>query len=106
MDTNTPETSVPPSIKPEQSAPKTSYGALLGLLVVVAIIVIGAFYFLKERVNEGVFTNEGVGALEDQSASTNPEDISADLEAQSSEDFDKEIDDAFVELDAALETPQ
>lgn len=85
-------------------APKTSYGALIGLLVVVAVVVAGALYFLNERVDKNVYTeDQRVDTLTEQSDSTEPEAIQADLDAQSAEDFDKEIDAAFVELDAAFQ---
>jgi len=79
--------------------PKPSYGAAIGLLIIVAAIVLGAFYVLKERVNEGARYE----TLEAQSDSTDPDAIQADLEAQSSNEFDGEIDQAFVEMEAAFE---
>lgn len=82
----------------EPAKPATSYGAIVGLLIIVAAIVIGALYFLKERVGDGVYAP----ALEDQGTSTDPEAIQADLDAQTSDDFDREIDDAYVEMEAAL----
>jgi hypothetical protein len=85
---------------PEGEAPKvrTSYGALIGLLVIVAAIVLGALYFLKERVDMGISSDPAA-----QSASTEPEAIEADLEAQTADDFDQEIEQAFVEMEAAIE---
>lgn len=87
-----------------ENAPKTSYGALVGLLVVVGVVVAGALYFLNERVDKNVYTeDQRVETLTEQSDSTDPEAIEADLEAKTAEDFDKEIDAAFVELDAAFQ---
>jgi hypothetical protein len=80
------------------SAPKTSYGVIAGLLIIVAAIVIGALYFLQERVGSGIESS--------QNESTDPKDIEADLAAMSGEDFDREIDQAFLEVDAAIEEPQ
>lgn len=94
--TNTP---APAPVTPETPKAKTSYGTLLGLLVIVAIIVIGALYFLNERVSDSSGTS-----LQEQSTSTEPDAIQADLEAGSPDEFEKDLDKAFVELDAAFES--
>jgi hypothetical protein len=90
----------PSPMTPGGEKPKTSYGAVIGLLIIVAAIVIGALYFLKERVGDDMYTNPE--DLSTQGTSTAPEDIEADLNAQSSDDFDREIDQAFVDMEAEL----
>lgn len=91
-------------VSPTPEAPKTSYGALIGLVIVVVAIALAALYFLKERVDESVYTQDSrAESLAEQGTSTDPQDIQADLEAESPEEFDEELDKAFVELDAAFE---
>lgn len=97
----TAQTTPPVQQAPE---PKTSYGALIGLLVVVAVVVTGALYFLNQRVDKNVYIEDSrVETITEQSDSTDPALIEADLKAQTAEDFDKEIDAAFVELEAAFQ---
>jgi hypothetical protein len=96
------DTTPAPAPMPEEAKPKTSYGAIVGLLIIVAAIVVGALYFLKERVGDDVYTTDPA-ALVEQGTSTDPDAIQADLDARSSDDFDREIDQAFVEMDAALQ---
>ncbi len=86
------DTTPAPAPVPEAQKPKTSYGTVAGLLIIVAAIVIGALYFLKERVQSP-----------ETASPTDPSAIEADLDAQSSDEFEREIDEAFVELDAAIE---
>ncbi len=91
----------PSPMTPGGDKPKTSYGAIVGLLIIVAAIVIGALYFLKERVGDGMYQDPN--DLSAQGTSTAPEDIQADLDARSSDDFDREIDQAFVDMEAELQ---
>lgn len=102
--TTTPETSSPPPPK----KPQTSYGVLLGLVIIVAAIAGGALYFLNERVleNAALKQNALIETLDAQGTSTEPSAIETDLSAQTPEDFDAEIDAAFGEIDTALKTPQ
>lgn len=79
--------------------PRTSWGAIIGLLLVVVIVVAGAFYMLGERV---AHERQPLHAAEERSESTEPEAIEADLAAQTPEEFEEDIDAAFAELDAAL----
>lgn len=78
---------------------KTSYGTLVVLLLIVAVIVFGAFYVLKER----IASDEAIESLTEQSDSTDPAAIEQDLSATPPEDFEQDLDQAFVELDAAFE---
>ncbi len=104
MSTSSP-TPVTPSL-PEK--PKTSYGALLGLVVIVAAIALGALYFLNERVSENAVLeqNAALEAIDAQGTSTDAAAIEEDLDAQTPADFDAEIDAAFGDLDAEFETTQ
>jgi hypothetical protein len=84
---------------PVQQAPvKTSYGALVGLLAIVAVIVVGAFYLLNQRLEE-----PEIQQLTEQGDSTDPAEIEQDLSNQSPDEFDQDLDKAFVELNAAFE---
>lgn len=96
------ETPVTPTPTTEAPAPaqKTSYGALLGLVVVVLAIAAGAMYFLTTRVNDlATMSAEG---LTEQSDSTDAAAIEADLSAESPDDFEKDLDAAMAELDASF----
>lgn len=80
----------------------TSWSMVLGLILVIALVVVGAFYFWGKRVSETEMNARAIEALQDQSDSTEAEAIQADLEAQSPDEFDAELDQAFAELDASL----
>jgi uncharacterized protein HemX len=99
METTQVETQ-PPAPAPETPKVKTSYGALGGLLVVVAAIVFGALYFLQERVGSSVQIEQ----IQEQGTSTDAASIEEDLNAQSPDEFEKDLDKAFVDLDAAFES--
>lgn len=80
----------------------TSWGAVIGVLLVLALIIVGAFYFWGKRVSETAANTEALEALQTQSDSTETEAIQADLEAQTPDEFDAELDEAFAELEASL----
>ena len=85
-------------------APKTSYSTLIGLVVVVVAIALAALYFLNERVAKDPLVGDAeVEALTAQGTSTDEAMIEEDLDAQSPDDFDQDLDSAFVELEAAFE---
>lgn len=75
--------------------PRTSWGILIALVLIVAAIVAGALFALNKRA--------AMDPLREQGTTTDPAQIEGDLEAHSPEDFDRELDEAFVELDAAFE---
>ena len=95
----TPVVSPTPETKPE---PKTSWPALIGL-VIAALLIAGGAYYLKETL-PGYPQMQAVTpeTLEEQSDSTEPEAIEEDLAAQDPDSFDQELDTAFAELDASL----
>lgn len=97
-------------MNPEPMAPapkKTSPGGIIAIIVILVLIVIGAFYAWGERISKDTNLSpeeeQILENLDEQSNSTDPAAIEADLEAQSSEDFDAEMDAAFAEMDAAFE---
>ena len=73
------------------------------LVLIVALIVAGAFYTWQNRVSAPANEEATIESLETQDESTDPAAIEADLEAQSSEEFDAELDKAFTELDASFD---
>jgi hypothetical protein len=87
---------------------KTSYGALIGIVVVTAAIATGAYYLFNARVDELVAIAEeqqaSVTMIDTQSKSTEPEAIEEDLSAVPPEDFEKDLAEAFAQLDASFET--
>lgn len=89
------------------SPKKSSWGGILAIIVILILIVVGAFYAWGERiVKDDDLSPEEEQILEDlenQDSSTDPAAIEADLQAQSAEDFDKDFDAAFNELDASFD---
>lgn len=85
---------------------KTSYGALVGVLIITVAIATGAYYLFNARVDELVAITEqqqaAITALDMQSNSTEPEAIEEDLAAESPDDFDQELDEAFAQLEASF----
>lgn len=100
-----PEPKVTPVIVPPRPT-KTSYGALAGIVIVTLAIAGGAYYLFTARVNELIEITESqqaaIAALDSQSKSTEPEAIQEDLSAQSPDEFDQELDQAFAQLDASF----
>lgn len=92
-----PESPVVKVLEPQ----KTSWVALGGLIVVL-LAVAGGVYYLSTTVPSTESIEAQVEGLEAQSDSTEPEAIEADLAAQSPEQFEKDFDAAFEELDASL----
>ena len=80
----------------------TSWSMVIGLILVIALIVVGAFYFWGKRVSENQINTEAIEALQMQGDSTQADAIEADLAAQSPDEFDAEFDQAFAELEASL----
>lgn len=85
---------------------KTSYGALFAVLVIVAAVAGGAYYLFNARVNELIEITEkqqaAIAALDAQSESTEPEAIESDLAAESPDEFDAELDEAFAQLETSF----
>ncbi len=112
MEPNTsPATSLPqtpvPHMEPVTPNRKPSYGGIVAILIILLGVVIGAFYFWGECIaEEPAHVEEQLNALESQSTSTDPSAIQADLEAQSPDEFEEDLDNAFNELNASLDAPQ
>lgn len=87
---------------------KSPMAGIIAIVLVLILIILGALYAWGERIAEyGDLSPEEaqlVNELEQQSNSTDPEAIQADLSAESSAEFDSELDAAFQEMDAAFET--
>lgn len=81
-----------------------SWLALIGVIV-VALAIAAGFLYLGETLPPPapVEDERAVEGLETQSDSTEPSAIEADLEAQSPDSFDAELDESFNELDASLQ---
>lgn len=90
-----------PANPPAASQPKTSYGALVALVLIVAAIVAGAFYLFTQKAD---IYSPAIDELGTQGDSTEPATIESDLAAESPDDFDTEFDKAFAELEASFET--
>ncbi len=109
MEPTSPETyttPTPPSSTPSREAPKQkgSMGGLLAIILILIIIVVGALYFWGQRIAESPKTPEDVVSdLETQSSSTDPSAIEADLNAETPEQFNADVDAAFDELDASFD---
>ncbi len=105
MEPNQPQ--VAPVAPTPVSPKKSSWGGILAIIVILILIVVGAFYAWGERIaKDGDLSPEEEQILEDlenQGSSTDPSSIEADLQAQSSEKFDENFDEAFNELDASFE---
>lgn len=95
---------VAPMAPAEEPKKKTPIGIVIALLVVVLALVAGAFFLLKERMTHTNGTDmSDVSSLQEQSVSTEPAAIQADLTAQSPDSFNQDLDAAFNELDASLQ---
>jgi len=98
---------VTPVIVPPKPT-KTSFGALAAILVITVAIAAGAYHLFNARIDELIAITEeqqaAIAALDAQSRSSEPEAIEADLIAQSPDDFDSELAEAFAQLDASFET--
>lgn len=92
-----------PVAAPALPPAKTSYGALIALVVVVLAIAAAAFYFMNQRMMMADVPATAE-SLTQQSTSTDQAAIESDLSTGSPDDFDKGVDQAFGELDASFET--
>ncbi|MGB4076596.1 MAG: hypothetical protein WBK28_02735 [Minisyncoccia bacterium] len=98
-----PPVSPVPEMPTAAPKPRSSVGVVIGLIVIVVVIVLGAYYFLNERVEEEVLQNTALEELSEQGASTDPASIETDLAAENPDEFDAELDAALYELDGAFE---
>jgi uncharacterized protein HemX len=94
----------PPEPAALEPKAKTSYSALLGLIVITVAILGAAYYLFSTRLAEtSLMQDAAVESLDTQSDSTEPGAIESDLAAESPDDFDKEMDEAFAEFEASFE---
>lgn len=93
-----------PTLSPASSPTQgTSMGVLLALIMVVGIVVVGAYYVWSAKMHDRVMAEAAaLRELETQSESIAPEAIEADLAAETPDEFSAELDAAFAELDAAM----
>ena len=81
----------------------SSMGIVVALVIIVAAVVVGAYYTWNSRVHDRVMAEAAaLRELEAMSESTAPEAIEADLTAKTPDEFNAELDAAFAELDAAM----
>lgn len=99
---NTPTpTPITPSVEPKKPS---SFGGTIAIVLILVLVVVGALYLWGERIAKAPASpEEQIETLQEQSSSTEPAAIQADLEAQSPEDFEAELDAAFTEIDAAFD---
>ncbi len=70
----------------------TSAGPVIGVIVILAIIILGALYFWSQRAdNEALMTDEVVESIDLQSDSDAAAAIEADLDATDIENLDAEL---------------
>lgn len=102
-----PTTPVNPMPTTPEAPKKAPVGGIIAIVLVLILIVLGALYAWGERIAEnGELSPEEAQMLQEleaQGNSTDPDAIQADLSAESSEEFDAELDAAFQEMDAAFE---
>lgn len=74
---------------------KRSLGPLIAVIIILALIVVGGLYFLKERSSQNLYIPETqvedsvVESLNQQGTSDNLDSIEADLKATDLENFDQ-----------------
>jgi Flp pilus assembly protein TadG len=103
MDPNQPNTT--PVVPTPTSKP--SMGAFIGIIVILLVIIFGAFYFWGKMLDEKAATNSLIDAsvemLNKQNSSDEISSIEADLNATVIESLDKELGDIDTSLkDAGL----
>lgn len=103
----------PPTQTPEE---KSSWGSAIGIILIVAVIIIGGLYFWGQKIDERLSEYEGqnitvedilnapdsqLEALsEEQSTSTDITDIESDLDMTDLDNLDTELDAIEAELEA------
>lgn len=91
----------PPSTK------RASYGGIAAIVLILALIIVGAFYVWGERIathgNLSPAEQEMLKDLETQGESSDASAIEADLAAENPDEFNEDFDAAYAELDAAFE---
>ncbi|KKT34755.1 MAG: hypothetical protein UW22_C0066G0010 [Candidatus Gottesmanbacteria bacterium GW2011_GWB1_44_11c] len=76
---------------PGMSEPKSSVaGPIIGGIIVLAVVIFGALYFMNQRAEEQAF-NEEVNAITTQSQSDDTAAIEVDLESTEIDNLDAEL---------------
>lgn len=107
------ENTTPPTPAPEE---KSSWGSAIGIILIVAVIIIGGLYFWGQKIDErmseyeaGDVTVEDIlnapdsqleALSEEQSTSTDITDIEEDLNTTDLDELDAELDAIEAELGA------
>lgn len=86
----------PDQMPPMQQGPtdKKSSGPLVAVIIILALIIVGGLYFLKERASQEVYIPQEQGdevteSLNQQSDSDDLSSIEADLKAQNFDNLDQ-----------------
>ncbi|PIP55821.1 MAG: hypothetical protein CO183_02165 [Candidatus Zambryskibacteria bacterium CG_4_9_14_3_um_filter_42_9] len=66
-------------------------GPIIGLIVILAIIILGGLYFWGQRANNDSAINQDLGAINSQSEEDTSTSIETDLEATDIENIDAEL---------------
>jgi len=70
---------------------KGSAGPVIGVIVILAIIILGGLYFWGQNADEAVMTDEEINAIEVQSEADDTASIEADLDATDVENVDGDL---------------
>ena len=76
---------------------QSTHGSTIGIVIVIALLVLGAFYFLDNRVDTPDL---------DQNTPLNEFDSTDDVAAEDTDDLDEELDQIDTELEAELENTE
>jgi uncharacterized protein HemX len=82
-----------PPIAPTKGS--SSFASLIALVVILALLAVGAFYFWNERMEKGAAegpNNDALQTINSQSASDLEADIEADLNATDIDNVDYDLD--------------
>lgn len=66
-------------------------GPIIGVIIILAIIILGGLYFWSQRASDETLTNEVVEGINTQSDSDEASAIEADLDATDIENLDAEL---------------
>lgn len=69
-----------------------SVGPIIGIILILAVIILGGLYFWSQRANEdAMMTNEAIETINTQNTSDETTVIEADLNATDVENLDAEL---------------
>lgn len=89
-----PQTQTPPSMQPIQPMKQKSIGPVIGIVIIVIVLIIGALYFWGARLNR-----QAPVEAQPLSSSDIIADISADLSATAINGIDADLDAMEAELE-------